>query len=77
MDELLDVLSKLENDGYRLSENNSELFKMEIEWIGHKIDQNGIRPLQDKLVATKQLKKQKAKKNLNHFLVQSNICQNI
>ena len=33
MDELVDVLSKLENAGYRLSETKSELFKTEIEWI--------------------------------------------
>ena len=51
LEELTDVLSKLENAGYRLSESKSELFKTEIEWIGHKIDQNGIRPLQDKLMA--------------------------
>ena len=46
--ELVDVLTRLENAGYRLSESKSEFFKTEIEWIGHKIDQNGIRPLQDK-----------------------------
>ena len=45
MDELIDVLAKLENAGYRLSESKSELFKTEIEWIGHKTDQIGIRPL--------------------------------
>ena len=43
--ELVDVLTRLENAGYRLSESKSEFFKTEIEWIGHKIDQNGIRPL--------------------------------
>ena len=36
----MDVLSKLENAGHRLSENKSELFKTEKGWIG--IDQNGI-----------------------------------
>ena len=45
--ELIDVLTRLENAGYRLSKNKSEFLKTEIEWIGHKIDQNGIRPLQD------------------------------
>ena len=28
-----------------------DFFEKEGEWIGHKIDQNGIRPLQDKLEA--------------------------
>ena len=36
---------------------------MEIEWIGHKIDQNGIRTLQDKLLAIKELKEPKNEKN--------------
>ena len=38
MVELMDVLSQLENAGYRLSESKSELFKTEVEWICHKID---------------------------------------
>ena len=67
MEELIDVLTKLENAGYRLSESKSELFKTEIEWIGHKIDQNGIRPLQDKLLAIKKLKEPKNKIELKSF----------
>ena len=63
MNELRDVLSKLENARKGLSESKSELFKTEIEWIGHKIDQNGIRPLQDKLLAIKELKELKEPKN--------------
>ena len=63
MEELTDVLTRLENAGYRLSENKSELFKTEIKWIGHKTDQNGIRPLQDILLAIKILKKPKTKRN--------------
>ena len=59
MEELTDLLTRLENAGYRLSENKSELFKTEIEWVGHRIDQNGIRPLQDKLTAIKELKRPK------------------
>ena len=39
--ELTDVLTRLENAGYRLSEGKSEFFKTEIEWIGHKTDPNG------------------------------------
>ena len=78
MEDLIDVLLKIENTGYRLSENKSEVFKTETEWIGHKIDQNGIRPLQDKLLAIKNLKKkQKMRRSLHHFLAQSKICQNI
>ena len=52
----------------QLSKSKSELFKTEREWIGHKIDQNGIRPLQDKLLATKELKEPKNEKELKSFL---------
>ena len=75
--ELSDVLSKLENAGYRLSESKSELFKTEIEWIGHKIDQNGIGPLQDKLMTIKNLKKPENEKELKSFLGYNTISVNI
>ena len=68
MEELIDVLTKLENAGYRLSESKSELFKTEIEWIGHKIDSNGIRPLQDKILAINELKEPENEKELKSFL---------
>ena len=68
MKELIDVLTKLENAGYRLSETKSEFFKTEIEWIGHRIDQAGIRPLQDKLLAIKELKQPNNEKELKSFL---------
>ena len=66
--ELIDVLTKLENAGYRLSENKFEFLKSEIEWVGHKIDQNGIRPLQDELKAIQELKEPKNGKELKSFL---------
>ena len=66
--ELTEVLTRLENAGYRLSENKSEFFKSEVEWIGHKIDQNGIRPLQDKLMAIKNLEQPNNEKELKLFL---------
>ena len=66
--ELKEVLTRLENAGYRLSGNKSEFFKSEIEWIGHKIDQNGIRPLQDKLMAIKNMKQPNNEKELKSFL---------
>ena len=65
--ELIDVSTRLENAGYKLCKNNPDFFKMEIEWIGHKIDQNGIRPLQDKLMAIKELKRPKQRKRAQIF----------
>ena len=54
--ELIEVLTKSENSGYRLSGNKTDIFKTEIECVGHIIDQNGIRSLQDKLKAIQELK---------------------
>ena len=63
-----EVLSKLETAGYKLRLTKSEMFKSEIEWIGHRIDQNGIRPLQDKLQAISELKHPENQKELKSFL---------
>ena len=68
MRELIDVLTKLENAGYRLSETKSEFFRTEIEWIGDRIDQVGIPPLQDKLLAIKELKQPNNEKELKSLL---------
>ena len=53
MKDLIDVLTKLEKTGFRLSETKSEFFKTENDWIGHKINQAGIRLLQEMLLAIK------------------------
>ena len=68
--ELIEVLTRLVTDsaGYRLSENKSEFLKTEIEWIGQKVDQNGIRPLQDKLMAIKNRTQPNNEKELKSFL---------
>ena len=68
MRELIDVPTKLENAGYKLSETKPEFFKTEIEWIGHRIDQVRIRPLQDKLLAIKEPKQPNNEKELKSFL---------
>ena len=62
------MLTQLENAGFRLNENKSEFFKSEIKKIGHKIDKNGIRPFQDKLMAIKNLKQPNNEKELKSFL---------
>ena len=66
--ELMETLKTLEDEGYKLSEKKTELFKQEIEWIGHLINQEGIRPIQDKLESIKQLTAPKTEKELKSFL---------
>ena len=43
---------------------NPIFFKMDIEWIGHESNQNGIRPLLDELMAKKDLKRSYNEKEL-------------
>ena len=59
----------MENAGYRVSENKSDLFKTLTERIGNKIEHNRIRPVQvrDKSLAIKELKKPENEKYLNYF----------
>ena len=66
--EVKETMENLEKAGYRLHPNKCEFFKQETEWIGHKIDQNGIRPLQDKLEAITKIEIPKNEKELKSFL---------
>ena len=62
--EVRETMKKLEQTGYRLNPKKCEFFKKEIEWVGHKIDQQGIPPLQDKLEdITKFIIQKKTRKN--------------
>ena len=66
--EVKETMKKLDNEGYRLSPKKCEFFKREIEWVGHKIDQQGIQQLQDKLEAITKMNKQTNGKELKSFL---------
>ena len=63
-----ETMTKLEKAGYRSNPNKCKFFKKEIEWVGHKIDQQGIRSLQDKLDAIKKINIPKNVKELISFL---------
>ena len=54
--ELREVLSKLQEAGYRASERKTELFKKELTWLGYQINQNGVKPIKDKTEAILKLK---------------------
>ena len=66
--EVREVLTKLQNAGYRASEKKTELFKQEIAWLGYHIDQNGVKPIKDKTEAITNLKAPKNAKELKCFL---------
>ena len=66
--EVKETNGKARKSRYRQHPNKCEFFKQEAEWIGHKIDQNGIRTLQDKLEAITKIEKPKNEKELKSFL---------
>ena len=65
---LFDVLSKLEKAGYRASKRKSEFFLLRTKWPGHEIDENGIKPNEEKVEAIQKLKSPNNTKELKSFL---------
>ena len=65
---LFDVLKKLENAGYRASERKTEFFRNKMKWLGHEIDEEGIKPNKEKVKAILELKHLENPKQLKSFL---------
>ena len=61
-------MRKLDEAGHRLHPKKCEFFKKEAKWAGHLINQDGIRPLQDKLDAITKINIPKNEKELKSFL---------
>ena len=61
-------MKKLGNAGYRASERKSEFFLNETKWLGHEIDETGIKPNNEKVKAILDLKHPKNQKQLKSFL---------
>ena len=65
---LFDVLSKLEKAGHRGSKKKSEFFLNETKWLDHEINENKIKPNEDKVDAILKLKAPESTKDLKSFL---------
>ena len=65
---LFDVLNKLEKAGYRASKRKSEFFVNQTKWLEHEIDENGIKPNEEKVEAILRLKPSENTKELKSFL---------
>ena len=65
---LFEILEKLENAGYRASEIKSEFFLNKTKWLGHEIDEMGIKPNKEKVKAILELKHPENQKQLESFL---------
>ena len=66
--EVREVLTKLQNAGYRASEKKTELFKKELTWLGYHINQNGVKPIKDKTEAITKLEALKNVRKVKSFL---------
>ena len=66
--ELREVLTKLQEAGYRASKRKTELFKKELTWLGYLINQKGVTPIQDETEAITKLKAPTNTKELKSFL---------
>ena len=65
---LFDVLNKLEKAGYRASKKKSEFFMKQTNWLGHEIDENRIKPNEEKVEAILKLNPPENTKELKSFL---------
>ena len=65
---LFDIIKKLENAGYRASERKSEFVLNKTKWLGHEIDETGIKPNEEKVKAILELKHPENQKQLKSFL---------
>ena len=65
---LFDFLDKLEKAGYRASKKKSEFFLKETKWLGHEINENGIKPNDEEVEAILKLKPPENTKDLKSFL---------
>ena len=68
MKEAREVLTKMQNAGYRASEKKTELFKKELTCVGYHINQNGVKPINDKTEAITKLEAPKNVKEFKSFL---------
>ena len=65
---LFNVLSKLEKAGNRASKRKSEVSLKQTKWLGHEIDESGIKPNEEKVEAIQKLKSPNNTKELKSFL---------
>ena len=63
-----DVLNKLEKAGYRARKKKSEFFMNKTNWLGHEINESGIKSNEEKVEAILNLKSPEYTKDLKSFL---------
>ena len=62
------VLTRLESSGLRLKKAKCELMKDSVDYLGHRLDKNGLRPLQEKVDAIRQAERPVNQSQLQAYL---------
>ena len=62
--ELFDVFNELKKTGYRASKKKSEFFMNETKRVGHEINENRIKPNDEKVEAIPKLKSPESTRDL-------------
>ena len=65
--EVQEVLTKLQDAGYRASKKRTEIFK-KLTWLGYYKNESGVKPIKDKTEAITKMEAPKNVKELNSFL---------
>ena len=65
---LFDIKNELEKAGYRASKRKYEFFMNRTKWLGNEIDENGIKPNEEKIEAILKLNSPKNTKEPKSFL---------
>ena len=68
LEQISNVLTKLERAGYKASKEKSKFLKNEVSWLGFRITRNGITPLREKTEAIRKFKPPKNIKEVRSFL---------
>ena len=67
-EETIRRLEQLEKAGYRASKKRFEFFMKQTKWLGHEIDENGIKPNDEKVEAILKLNPPENTKELKSIL---------
>ena len=62
----------MKRKGYKLNPKKCEVFKNEIEWVGHTIDQQRNRPLSDKIEEITKINIPKKKRKRSKVILERN-----
>ena len=62
------LVQAIEDEGFRLKFIKCKFAQREVQYLGHIIKENEVRPLRDNLIAIKEFPAPKNKKNIRQFL---------